>query len=30
MARAGAKRKREKVRSMRIRKDDNVMVIGVM
>jgi len=28
MARAGAKRKREKVRSMRIRKDDNVKVIG--
>ena len=28
MARAGAKRKREKARSMRIRKDDNVKVIG--
>ncbi len=28
MARAGAKRKREKVRSMRIRKDDDVKVIG--
>jgi large subunit ribosomal protein L24 len=28
MGRAGAKRKREKVRSLKIRKDDNVKVIG--